>query len=110
TGGTMKLTTAFALLLLVGSTLLQATERQIEIDSKVVTEHKTEVNGKRFSYSATTGTQPVWDDEGNPTATLFYSYYQRSDIKALSNRPLVISFDGGAGTASIWVHLAYTGA
>ena len=105
----MKLTTAFALLLLVGSTLLQATERQIEIDSKVVTEHKTEVNGKRFSYSATTGTQPVWDDEGNPTATLFYTYYQRSDIKDRSKRPLLISFNGGPGSASVWMHVAYTG-
>lgn len=105
----MKLSTAFALLLLLGSTLLQATERQIEIDNKVVTEHKTEVKGKRFSYSATTGTQPVWDDEGNPTATLFYTYYQRTDIKDRAKRPLLISFNGGPGSASVWMHVAYTG-
>lgn len=105
----MKFSTAFAVLLLLGSTLVQATERQIEIDSKVVTEHKTEVKGKRFSYSATTGTQPVWDDEGNPTATLFYTYYQRTDIKDRAKRPLLISFNGGPGSASVWMHVAYTG-
>ncbi|GAB58190.1 S10 family peptidase [Rheinheimera nanhaiensis] len=105
----MKFSTAFAVLLLLGCTLVQATERQIEIDSKVVTEHKTEVKGKRFSYSATTGTQPVWDDEGNPTATLFYTYYQRTDIKDRAKRPLLISFNGGPGSASVWMHVAYTG-
>src|SRR5690606_30688137 len=105
-GGQMKLTTPLALLLLLCSTVALATERQIEIDSKVITEHKTEVKGKRFSYSATTGTQPVWDDEGNPTATLFYTYYQRSDIKDRSKRPLLISFNGGPGSASVWMHVA----
>src|SRR5690606_33599051 len=64
---------------------------------------------KRFGYTATTGTQPVWDEEGNPTATLFYTYYQRSDIKDRSKRPLLISFNGGPGSASVWMHVAYTG-
>lgn len=105
----MQLLKSFALLFLLSSTAVLATERQIEIDSKVVTEHKTEVNGKRFGYTATTGTQPVWDDEGNPTATLFYTYYQRSDIKDRSKRPLLISFNGGPGSASVWMHVAYTG-
>ncbi|MEH8021546.1 S10 family peptidase [Rheinheimera metallidurans] len=105
----MQLFKPFALVLLLCSSALMATERQIEIDSKVVTEHKTEVNGKRFGYSATTGTQPVWDEEGNPTATLFYTYYQRSDIKDRSTRPLLISFNGGPGSASVWMHIAYTG-
>ena len=105
----MQLLKSFALLFLLSSTAVLATERQIEIDSKVVTEHKTEVNGKRFGYTATTGTQPVWDEEGNPTATLFYTYYQRSDIKDRSKRPLLISFNGGPGSASVWMHVAYTG-
>ena len=105
----MQLVKPLAALLLLCSTVVLATERQIEIDSNVVTEHKTEVNGKRFSYTATTGTQPVWDEEGNPTATLFYTYYQRSDIKDRSKRPLLISFNGGPGSASVWMHVAYTG-
>ncbi|HSG53075.1 MAG TPA: carboxypeptidase, partial [Rheinheimera sp.] len=105
----MQLVKPLAALLLLCSTVALATERQIEIDSNVVTEHKTEVNGKRFSYTATTGTQPVWDEEGNPTASLFYTYYQRSDIKDRSKRPLLISFNGGPGSASVWMHVAYTG-
>lgn len=81
----------------------------IEADSVVVTEHRTQINGQRITYRAHTGTQPVWDENGHPTATLFYTYYQRSDIKDNSNRPLLISFNGGPGSASVWMHIAYTG-
>lgn len=86
-----------------------ATERVIPTDSFVLTEHKTEINGKRVAYSASTGTQPVWDDQGKPIATLFYTYYQRTDIKDNSKRPLIMSFNGGPGSASVWMHVAYTG-
>src|SRR5699024_3207643 len=33
----------------------------------------------------------------------------RDDIKKPSERPLLISFNGGPGSASVWMHLAYTG-
>ncbi len=84
-------------------------ERKIDIDSVVVTRHKTTVNGVDFPYTAETGTQPVWDEEGNPIATVFYTYYQRSDVKDKSKRPLMISFNGGPGSASVWMQIAYTG-
>lgn len=53
--------------------------------------------------------QPLWDEKGNPIASLYYTYYQRSDIKNTENRPLVISFNGGPGSASVWMHIGYTG-
>ncbi len=83
--------------------------RAIEPDSTVVTEHKTTINGDRVNYTATTGTQPVWNDEGDAVAALHYTYYKRSDVKDDSTRPLVISFNGGPGSASVWMHIAYTG-
>lgn len=106
---TMPIVKSLLLVLLFCSSQLLASERQIEIDSSVVTKHKTTVNGKRFEYTATTGTQPVWNEDGEPTATLFYTYYQRSDIKDRSKRPLLMSFNGGPGSASVWMHVAYTG-
>jgi len=84
-------------------------ERTIDIDSHVVTEHETKILGKRVKYSATTGTQPVWNNKDDAVATLFYTYYQRTDIKDNGSRPLVISFNGGPGSASVWMHVAYTG-
>lgn len=83
--------------------------REIDIDSSVVTEHKTKIKGERVNYSATAGTQPVWNEEGDAIATLQYTYYQRTDVKNDGTRPLVISFNGGPGSASVWMHIAYTG-
>ncbi|KKO50402.1 carboxypeptidase [Arsukibacterium sp. MJ3] len=95
--------------LLSASWQLAAEQIQIDADNVVITEHRTDINGKRVNYKAHTGTQPVWDSEGNPTATLFYTYYQRTDIKDTARRPLLISFNGGPGSASVWMHVAYTG-
>lgn len=83
--------------------------RAIKIDSSVVTEHETKILGQRVKYSATTGTQPVWNSKDEAVATLFYTYYQRTDVKENTKRPLIISFNGGPGSASVWMHVAYTG-
>jgi hypothetical protein len=42
-------------------------------------------------------------------ASLFYVYYERSDVRDRTDRPLVFSFNGGPGSASVWMHIGYTG-
>ncbi|QOL26452.1 carboxypeptidase [Thalassotalea sp. LPB0316] len=83
--------------------------RLLVSDDATTTNHTTVIQGNKVRYSATVGTQPVWDEEGNTTASLFYTYYQRTDIKDSATRPLLISFNGGPGSASVWMHIAYTG-
>jgi len=82
---------------------------KIPIDTLVITTHSTTIKGIDFSYTAETGMQPVWDKEGMPIASLFYTYYTRNNIKNRAGRPLIISFNGGPGSASVWMHIAYTG-
>ena len=81
----------------------------IPIDTTIITENFTTVNGQKISYKAITGTQPLWDETGEPIATLHYTYYKRTDTKDAAKRPLLISFNGGPGSASAWMHIAYTG-
>lgn len=88
---------------------LVAQERSIETESAVSSTHSANILGKKFDYTATAGTQPVWDKGGQPIATLFYTYYERNDVEDRDSRPLLISFNGGPGSASVWMHLAYTG-
>lgn len=83
--------------------------RKIPIESSVVTQHQVTIKGTTIPYEAKVGTQPVWDEEGDPVATLFYTYYRRTDVEKPEQRPLLISFNGGPGSASVWMHLAYTG-
>ncbi|CAB0151878.1 hypothetical protein PSI9734_02238 [Pseudidiomarina piscicola] len=82
---------------------------KIAADDVVVTKHRASINGDRFEYTATTGTQPVFNDSGEATAALFFTYYERQDVKNREERPLLISFNGGPGSASVWMHIAYTG-
>lgn len=83
--------------------------REIAVESKVVTKNKVRIQGETVPYTATTGTQPVWNDDGEVIATLFYTYYKRSDVDNDSKRPVIVSFNGGPGSASVWMHIAYTG-
>ncbi len=82
---------------------------EIPVDTTVTTKHSVTINSKNIDYTATTGMQPLWNKDGEPIASLFYTYYKRSNIKNTENRPLVISFNGGPGSASVWMHIAYTG-
>ena len=82
---------------------------EIPVDTIVRTTHSTTVKGIKFDYTAETGMQPVWDKDGLPIASLFYTYYTRNNIKNRATRPLIISFNGGPGSASVWMHIAYTG-
>lgn len=82
---------------------------KLPADTTVTTSHQVTIKGQRVNYTATAGTQPVWNDNGEPIASLFYTYYKRSGIDDTRNRPLVISFNGGPGSASVWMHIAYTG-
>ncbi|MFC6098991.1 S10 family peptidase [Olivibacter domesticus] len=84
-------------------------QKKLNPDSTVVTKHQTSINGQAMGYTAMMGTQPVWDEAGKAIASVSYTYYERDGIKDRSQRPLVISFNGGPGTPSVWMQIAYTG-
>jgi carboxypeptidase C (cathepsin A) len=74
----------------------------------VVTYHSARIEGQDIRYSAEAGTLPIRED-GKTTARMFYVYYTRDGVQDLGKRPLFISFNGGPGTASVWMHMGYTG-
>lgn len=88
---------------------INAQERKLNPDSLSITQDQVTIKGQQIPYSATAGTQPVWNDEGKAIASLFYVYYQRTDVDDKARRPLVFSFNGGPGSASVWMHIGYTG-
>ena len=82
---------------------------KVVIDTSVTTKHKTTIKGIELEYTAEAGMQPVWNKEGTAIASLFYTYYRRDHVKNTNKRPILISFNGGPGSASVWMHMAYTG-
>lgn len=83
--------------------------RMVNVDSSVTTKNEVTIKGVRVPYTATAGTLPVWDEDGKAIASVFYTYYERTDVKDRASRPLVISFNGGPGTPSVWMEIGYTG-
>ena len=86
-----------------------SSDLRFDPDATVVTHHTATINGKVIPYKAVAGTMPVWDEDGKTIAGLFFVYYERTDIKDKSTRPITISFNGGPGSASVWMHIGYTG-
>ena len=83
--------------------------KMVFTDSSITTKNEITIKGLHVPYTVNAGTMPVWDDEGKPMASVFYTYYERSDIKDRSSRPLIISFNGGPGTPSVWMEIGFTG-
>lgn len=84
------------------------TEAELLPDEPVITQHSARINGRNVSYTAEAGWLPIRDD-GKITAKMFYMAYTRDGIEDKSTRPLIFSFNGGPGTASVWMHMGYTG-
>ncbi len=105
----MKKTILFLAFIFLAFQLSNAQNRKLPIDTTVTTQHSVTINGNPINYTAKTGTQPVWDEKGEPVASLHYTYYTRNGVKDRASRPLLISFNGGPGSGSVWMHLAYTG-
>jgi hypothetical protein len=78
-------------------------------DQQIIAEHEVTIKGVKVPYKTVTGMLPVWDADGKAQAGVFFTYYERSDVKDRAPRPLLISFNGGPGTASLWMELGYTG-
>ncbi len=86
-----------------------AFNRALSLEQKAEKTGEVTIKGQKVPYKVTASTQPVWDEDGKAIAGLFYVYYERTDVSNKETRPLVISFNGGPGTASVWMHLGYTG-
>ena len=101
--------TLFTISMSIITAITFAQQRIIPADTTVVSNHTTTINGSKITYEATVGTQPVWDVSGDAVATLHYTYYRRTNVGDNSKRPLLMSFNGGPGSGSVWMHVAYTG-
>lgn len=95
--------------LLFSSCLVYGQDLKIPVDTTIISNGSVSIKGKQVNYKAETGFQPVWDKEGKTIASLYYTYYKRTNDNKGNKRPIIYSFNGGPGSASVWMHLAYTG-
>ncbi|MDB5158371.1 MAG: peptidase [Mucilaginibacter sp.] len=73
-----------------------------------ITDHQLRVSGTVLNYKATTGYMPLTDKSNNPLANIFYVAYTAGNTSD-NTRPVTFVFNGGPGSASIWLHMGSFG-
>lgn len=74
----------------------------------IQTRHQITVNGKTMNYTATAGRLPIKDPTGKIEAEMFFVAYILDGIEP-NHRPLTFAFNGGPGSASLWLHMGALG-
>lgn len=83
-------------------------EKPTEIPPPIVTKHTLTVNGKNISYTAYAGYMKISDEAGKHKASIFYTAYVK-DGERTELRPITFAFNGGPGSASLWLHFGALG-
>ncbi|NVJ60503.1 MAG: peptidase S10 [Gammaproteobacteria bacterium] len=72
-----------------------------------VTEHELEVGDTTLDYTATAGTSFVFNKEHKKIGNIFYVAYTKK--QGGKNRPITFAYNGGPGSASVWLHMGALG-
>lgn len=90
-------------------------------DNLISTKHKVKINNKEVKYTATTGTIVLSFESTNqtdkkgefegkkPKAEVFFTSYIKDGVKNKNKRPITFAFNGGPGSASVWLHMGMLG-
>src|SRR3990172_9784683 len=72
-------------------------------EEKIVqTPHVARLDGREIKYTATAGTLPIEADDGKVAARMFFVAYTR-DGEDPKGRPVSFLYNGGPGSATIWL-------
>src|ERR1700733_15853913 len=74
----------------------------------IITHHTITVSGKALAYTATTGRLPLKRADGKIEGEMFFVAYTL-DGQDAAKRPLTFAFNGGPGSASVWLHMGALG-
>ena len=75
---------------------------------RFVSRHETRIGGQRVSYTATAGETYITNLYGEPTARFFSFAYVKEGGRDTA-RPVTFVFNGGPGSASVWLHMGALG-
>lgn len=74
----------------------------------IVTHHEIKIDGKTIRYTATAGRLPIKEIDGTIAAEMFFVAYTLDGADP-GKRPVTFAFNGGPGSASMWLHMGALG-
>jgi carboxypeptidase C (cathepsin A) len=87
----------------------EAAMKPLPVPAPVVTKHTMMLNGKPFNYTATTGYMTLKEENGKEKANIFFISYVKDGESDITKRPITYTFNGGPGSASVWLHMGAVG-
>jgi carboxypeptidase C (cathepsin A) len=78
-------------------------------ETPAITHHEMHAGSKALNYTATVAQMPIKNASGDTEAHIFYMAYTLDGAGDPAKRPLTFAFNGGPGSASIWVHMGAMG-
>jgi carboxypeptidase C (cathepsin A) len=87
----------------------ESPERAMPGLEPVETQHTLELVDRTLDYKATAGSLPLKDEKGELEAEIFFVAYTLDGVDDVAERPLVFAFNGGPGSASVWLHMGALG-
>ena len=82
---------------------------EISEEEPIVTTHQLALADRTLAYSATVGNMPLKDEKDKIVAQIFYTAYSLDSEADPATRPLIFVFNGGPGSASVWLHMGALG-
>jgi carboxypeptidase C (cathepsin A) len=79
------------------------------VDRTVDSSHVAKIGGQEIRYTATAGSLPLVDAAGTVKAHMFFVAYTKDGVADPSTRPIMFAYNGGPGSASIWLHMGALG-
>jgi carboxypeptidase C (cathepsin A) len=73
------------------------------------TQHTLKLGSQTIPYTAKAGTTAIRNDDGETTGLMYSVSYVRSGDSDASTRPVTFLFNGGPGSASMWLHMGSVG-
>jgi carboxypeptidase C (cathepsin A) len=77
-------------------------------ETNSVTKHDWTAGGQTIHYTATAGNLLIRDDQDKANGSIFYVAYTEDGADA-KNRPVTFFYNGGPGSATIWLHMGSLG-
>ncbi len=74
-----------------------------------VTQHEMTLDGATLHYTATAGNLWIDGDDAQPNASVFYVAYTLDGVADARTRPVTFLYNGGPGSASMWLHMGSVG-
>ena len=87
----------------------ERTPTPIPPEKSSVTEHDLSLGGKTLHYTAAAGNLLIRGDDDQPNASVFYVGYTLSGVTDPRTRPVTFLYNGGPGSASMWLHMGSVG-